>query len=358
MKYLIQNRFSLAVMKTMDGLLRFFTRHRREFPIEKAPQKILVCNTGFMGDAVIATTVLPALKKKFPDAKIGFLVASKSVPVIKELPEVTWIHSFDHGYVNKSLKQHLQTARTALQEIRAVGYDVAINLQPYFPNGIGLLYRSKIPVRIGYATGGLGPLLTHCVPFAGTEKYIGFAFLKLLQPLHIAAEFESPLPYYACKQQQTDAFVIHMGTSSELKEWPFESWKELIKLLGDRPLFFTGQGEREWERADAACQLAKNGINLCNRLNWRQFVETVQQAKCLISVDSAAIHVAAAAKVPTVALFTGIADMRLWLPPHPHCKGLIHKVLCSPCLNKRGCAFMACIRQITPKEVLAAVKSL
>lgn len=373
-KYLIQNRWARKLIALIDFLLKFFVLHRRNFAIVHRPEKILLSNIAFMGDAVIATTVLRALKKKFPDAKIGFLVSSKSEEVMKCHPLIDWVHVFDHWYVKRSfgsLRRHWETQRKVVKGIDAIGYDLAIELHPYFPNSISLLYRTKIPIRIGYESAGLGPLLTHPLPFHGSGSYIGKSFLQLLQGLGIRPEFETPLPHYFLQEEKKRMegsyipncigyTVIHMGTSSLLKEWPLESWIELVKKLSSKGhrLVFTGQGRRETDLTKVACSHATNGIDLANRLRWVEFVQVIQQAQLLISVDSASIHIAAAAMVPTIAIFCGISAMEMWLPPHEKCKGLIHQVPCSPCFNKFGCPSMNCIRKLAPDKVMEAVERL
>lgn len=364
--YLIQNRWARRLMRCVDFFLKLLIFHRREFPIVELPQKILVCNIANLGDVVISTAALRAIKRKYPDAKIGFLAASKSETAAKNHPLIDFVHVFDHWYQKPSLRAivtHLKTERRALREIRAHSYDAAIDLHPYFPNAVPLLYNTRIPVRIGYSSGGFSPLLTHSYPFADPGRYIGHAFLRLLTPFGVRSEFETPLPFYPIARKDSIVaepyIVIHMGTSSPLKEWPVELWKELVRRLsglGHR-LVFTGQGEKEARAVKSVCSAATTGIDLTNRLNWIEFSQVIQQAKLLISVDSASIHLAAAASVPTVALFCGIADLRMWLPPYSRAKGMIESVPCAPCFNKRGCDSMACIRQISIDAVLETAKA-
>ena len=213
-------------------LLRFLTffcsRKKNRPSIPQNPKKILICNIANFGDLIISTTVLPALKKKFPESKLGFLAASlPGSAILKDHPLISHVHSLDHWYLQRSkgvckaALLHKQTRKKALQEIRKIGYEIAIDLYSYFPNAIPFLHASKIPVVIGYPTGGFSKLLTHSMPWSFADLYVGHAHLHLLKQLGIDPAKESPLPSYNLKKTTRDHVVVHMGSSSTLKEWDF-----------------------------------------------------------------------------------------------------------------------------------------
>lgn len=336
-------------------------RRNQADPISASPKKILLCNIAHFGDLIISTTVLPVLKKQYPHCEIGFLTGSApGKAVLKDHPLVSRVHFFDHCYLHrangkcKAALHHKITLARALKEIRETRYDMAIDLYSYFPNAIPLLAKAKIPIRIGYTTGGFSNLLTHPVAWHFHDRYVGFAHLHLLETLGIATQEESPLPCYHFKKKQGDHVVVHMGSGSPLKEWSVPRWIELIKQCEARgwKICLTGKGAREGELC-AQVTAATHATNLCNQLDWAGFVSTVQEARLLIAVDSAAVHTAAAASTPTIVLYAGMNSPHMWLPPN--CKGMMQRVPCAPCFNKNGCASMACIQEISVAEVLEQV---
>jgi ADP-heptose:LPS heptosyltransferase len=357
-------------------------RRERGGPIPKNPKKILLCNIANFGDVVISTTVLPVLKKHYPNCEIGFLTGSAAgKAVLQHHPLVSKIHCFDHWYIHRGQGEckaalhsfwgprkplrfpglciaalhHKMTSGQAVKEIH--GYDIAIDLYPYFPNAIPLLAKAEIPIRIGYTTGGFSNLLTHPIEWHFHDRYVGFAHLHLLETLGIDTKGESPLPCYNYKRRQRDHVVVHMGSSSPLKEWDINRWIELIRRCeaAGWNICLTGKGLREQELCTqvAAATAAKN---LCDQLDWADFVSTIQEARLLIAVDSAAVHIAAAASTPTIVLYAGMNSPHMWLPPN--CKGVMQRVPCAPCFNKKGCASMACIREIGVEEVLKQAKAV
>ncbi len=143
-----------------------------------------------------------------------------------------------------------------------------------------------------------------------------------------------------------------MGSSNPLKEWALNHWIELIhqfEASGQR-VYLTGKGAREQQLCSSAASMTK-AKNLCDQLEWSGFISTIQEARLVITVDSAAVHIAAGALTPTVVLYAGINSPHMWVPPSPFCKWMMHRVGCAPCLNKAGCPTMACIQGIRPEQV-------
>lgn len=300
-------------------------------PIPKNPKKILLSNIANFGDVVISTTVLPLIKQAYPDCEIGFLTSTNSKVVLENHPLISHLHTYDHWYLHKcKAALHFKTCKRLLKELRQTSYDLAIDLYPYFPNTIPLLAKSGIPIRIGYPTGGFSKLLTHSMPWQFPDRYASYAHHHLLTPLGIDITQASPLPFYRYGRQTKPYIVIHMGSSTPLKEWEESKWIELIsKLKKDgHTIFLTGKGDRETAICNRVAE--KTGVkNLADQLNWAEFVLKIQEAQLVISVDSAATHITAAVKVPLIVLFSKINPPEMWAPPsskvyvpmeavHPH----------------------------------------
>jgi ADP-heptose:LPS heptosyltransferase len=353
---------SNQILLFSDWLLSFFRSKR--VPIPENPQKILLCNIANLGDVVISTTVLPLIKKRYPNCEIGFLVSSAAEIAIQNHPLVSRIHVFDHWYIStygkcKAALHHWTHSRKAIKELRQARYDISINLYSYFPNALPLLARARIPVRIGYTTGGFSSQLTHPMKWDFADRYVGCAHLHLLTALGIEIAHESPLPSYDYKKNTSDYVVIHMGSSSRVKEWEMAKWIQLIRQIEKSgiPVLLTGKGEQEQLLCnEVASQTGSK--NLCNRLNWPDFVSTIQEASLLIAVDSVTVHIAAGTLTPTIVIFAGVNSPHMWVPPAASCKPMMHRVPCAPCFNKSGCSSMLCIRGIAVTDVFQHVKSI
>lgn len=337
------------------------------------PRRVLIAIGGHLGDAVIASAVFPLIGEVWPEAEIGVLTGSWSRAVLQQHPLVRRIHTVDHWKLDRSgsgaaarLRRYAGTRRQALREIRAVGYDVAVDLHPFFPNSIPLLRQAGIPVRAGYTSGGFARLLTHPVPWREAERHLAESHRELLAALDPrfarAARLRyslPPVPQGEGEVPRGDYLLLHMGAGLQLKEWPADRWHTLVgELLDDgHTLVFTGTGAAQAEAADRAIGGRARCHNLCDRLSWGGFVEAVAGARLVVSVDSVAGHLASGAEVPVVVLTSGMNPIAQWRPLGERVRVMTHAMPCAPCNLSRGCAGMACIRGVTVREVLAAVRA-
>lgn len=355
MKYPIHNPFAYCLILAVDTLLKPFSSRRSD--LTHTPRSLLICNGGHLGDVILTTSLLAPLKQAYPDLKIGMAVGSWAGHIVKPHPLIDHVHCIDHWKLNRSpvkhkIKHYLHTRRSALQQIRSLDYEAAIDCRFHFPNMAPLLWQAQIPMRIGFASAGFGPLLTH--PYAWNpreDRSAVEAFFDLLKPFPAVNRFTSPALTCAPSEKKDPFIVIHPCAGDPKKEWPLEKWCELAKKLVEdgHVLYCTGQGARERKITETICDDLKNCFNLCDQLTWEEFVSLIQRASLLIGVDSAAGHVASAVNTPGVLLFTGIHPPHLWRPQHPKIHVLTHPVPCSPCL--KGCATRRCVQDISVENV-------
>jgi ADP-heptose:LPS heptosyltransferase len=324
--YLVKKKLPLCLLQCVDFLL---SPLRKKVPIEKI-EKILLCNIAHLGDVVIATTVLPILKEALPHVKIGFLTSSASSCVVEGHPAISWFHTVDHWKLNRTRKTKLQktlhyyaTKAKAAKEIKQIGYDVAIDLYPFFPNAIPLLWGTKIPVRIGYASGGFGPLLTHPMDWHNRKQYMAdyhFALLEQLSLNHVRSDLRFSLPSINAVNRwslEENYLIFHMGSGALQKQWSETGWRDVAMVIQGKQIVFTGKGSEENARIERVAKGLSHCLNLCDQLSWKELCGVVSKAKGVISVDSAIVHLAAAFDVPCATIIVDLSnDLLLWTPPH------------------------------------------
>lgn len=371
------------MLASIDRFLSLFRTFRRKKPKDiPVPQKILLSNGAHLGDVLLSTGILRLLREIFPDIKIGFLAASWSHHILVDHPLLDHLHTVDHWKLSRSraslrekVLHYMRTKDVAEIEIKNIGYDVAVDLYPYFPNNIPLIHRTGIPVRIGYTSGGFGPLLTHSLEWINSDRSI-LLYQKDLVGTFFPIQNKSFSPWIfpdtphsqmilsdlADKFPLRDPYVVfHMGAGSAIKEWPLSRWKALAVFFSDLPyrIVMTGVGDREKDNIGAV--IGENGdriLSLCDRLGWNEFVSVVQGATIVISADSVAGHIAAATGTPCVVIGTGQNVKTLWHPFSERAQVLVHPVHCAPCYRSQGCEGMECIRETSPREVFDATMEL
>ena len=339
MIYLVKKKLPLNALRLIDLLLSPLHRKASFHKIEK----ILLCNIAHLGDVVISTTVLPLLRAAFPQAKIGFLCASSSSCVLREHPEISWLHHLDHWKLNRSssskyqkIRRYYETKSQVVEELTSIGYDVAIDLYPFFPNVIPVLWKAGIPIRIGYTSGGFGPLLTHPLDWEERKTYLAHYYVSLLQqlPVKIASEpLVYSLPLNKDRAEYNPFILFHMGSGSTRKEWPEAKWREVAISMKEYKIVFTGKGVKENTTIQRVTQGLSHCVNLCDKLSWSELCSVVSQANQVVTVDSVVSHLAAAFEVSCLVIIMDLSsDSTLWTPPgiqslpHPSSQEILHKL--------------------------------
>jgi ADP-heptose:LPS heptosyltransferase len=227
-------------------------------------------------------------------------------------------------------------------------------------------------VRIGYTSGGFGPLLTHPVRWSDAERPMADQYRDLLDRLTP----ERPFPAAALRpRREHDTLaaqpadmaglgpylVIHPGAGSVTRYWGNDRWEAMMTHLGERPggcrIVLTGAGAADVALAEELARRFPDAVNMAGRIGWEEFVRVIADAALVICPDTATGHVAALFDVPTVSLFTGTNSPAKWAPYSDHVHVLTRPVACAPC-NRLGCEVMACFRGISPTDVAEAALAM
>lgn len=387
-RYLVKRLPAYLALRLVDFCLKLFVRRHaidRTFENnELGPGKILICNGAHLGDLILSTAIIRPLRTAFPGAKLGFLCGSWARSVLNGNPDLAWIHEVDHWKLNRSaagrfrkLLRYFQTRRTALAELKAVKYDIAVDLYFFFPNSALLLRQAGIPRRVGYTSGGFGDLYSHARDWEDKDQSIVFYHLDLLKLLPgsgVSTECESSpsirLYSPSLRHAESDRFLrqltgggdyllFHICAGNPVKEWPATCWTAVLRQLADLqlPIIFTGSGTRESYAVESVISGIPYCHSACNKLEWRGFVSAISGALLVVTADSVAAHVAAAAEVPCIVIGHGINNPHHWRPLSDNAMVLRHGVPCSPCYRSRGCESMACVRGISAETVERGIRS-
>ncbi|MGI4787757.1 MAG: glycosyltransferase family 9 protein, partial [Janthinobacterium lividum] len=200
-KYSIRNPLWNFVFRGLDALLNVFVQVQTRLGLQAHPQvprlphRILISNAAHLGDVIVATSLLPALRSAFPQVEFGFLIGSWSQPVLQDHPLVRNIHILDHWMQNRASvskwekwRIYRRTRAKALREIKAAQYDIAIDLYWNFPNTLPLLWQAGIPIRAAFGSAGFGPLATHCVELSDINQHISERCRTLLRRLGVGEQ--------------------------------------------------------------------------------------------------------------------------------------------------------------------------
>ncbi len=282
-------------------------------------ENILVCNMAHRGDAIIMSYVVSALKKQFPLAKIGILVAPEAASFMAA-DKVHLVTHFKHCRSTSSLFQkiffYLKSLPKLIAELKREKYDIAIDTYLYLGNSAWILYLAQIPWRIGFTSGGFGFLFTHRCLYEGDRGFILNYYPLLLEPLNI----QDPLMQASLKRVIPQIvlpktfIILHPGSADVNKMIHLKDWQQIIRDLSAHqgPIWITGQGKQEEFFALALKKDFPSLVMMINQLSLEELSYVMGKAACVISVDSMAVHLAAAVNTPCVQIFTSKQSNSLW----------------------------------------------
>ena len=334
-------------------------------------KRILIIQTAFLGDVILSTPMIKALRELFPDSFISFLLIPETKKALENNPYLDEILVYD-----KRKKRGLVSFCRMVSKIRECGFDLAViphrSLRSAF-----LAYLSRIPQRIGFDTSSGFFWFTDKVHYP-TNVHEVDRNLSLLSgfnyhPKNMLPElFPSPNDYtYAGKLLQNsgikerDKIVgIAPGSVWATKRWLPEGFAAVANLLQQNAgakVIFLGSEEDRRLCQEIAGQMKTTPIILAGETDVLQSAAVISLCTVILSNDSAPVHIASAMKRPVVEIF-GSTIPEFGFAPYGEGHTIIQrKMECRPCgiHGKRKCPkkHFRCMKEITTEEVFHAVVS-
>lgn len=344
-----------------------------------SPRRILVLAPGGIGDVVLTTPALRALRRQHPDAHIACLIPPGAAGLLKACPFINeLIPSPIQGRGGlRDLLRHLSFAR----EIVDRRFDLSVTLRHWRGQACDgyLPYLAGVPRRVGPALSGsreTATIFTHPVAIASAHQ--ADAALEVVRGLGEDRALqlwttEADRAFVQRHLQGQGIFAedlligVHPGSSAEVKQWPPERLAQAVDRLtlgwGARVVLTGGPGEVRlaWE---VARHTGTSPAVLAGNLTLSQSVALIERCDLLLCGDSGPMHIAAAVGTPLVALF-GPTDPRHWGPRAPRSRVVRRRLSCGPrpaCIAggrpecPRGRA--VCMQDIPVEEVVEAAEAL
>jgi heptosyltransferase II len=338
--------------------------------------KIVVFCPNAIGDTVMATPALRALRRGYPEATLLGLIRPNVAPT---LDGSAWFDDLILFDPKARDPQHRTWA--VVKRLRSEHPDLTV-LLPNSDRTALMAWLSGAPRRIGYGRGTRRVLLTDrlTVPRDKRGKRLPVPiveyYLEIARRLGCRVEsVKTELSTTAADEAGADLVWSRLGLSNDervvclntggafgpAKSWPAEYFGTLAKRLaaeaGVAVLVVCGPSERDAARDIVARANHPRVISLADQpLSIGLSKACVRRSALLITTDSGPRHFAAAFDVPVVTLFgpTHIAWTRTY---HPHAVHLFHPVPCGPC-QRPSCPLghHRCMRDLTPESVYAAAR--
>jgi len=334
------------------------------------PIRILVLQTAFLGDIILTIPLILALKTVYPNSHLALLTTPAGREALQELPELDEIISYDKKKTEKGLAGFFRKAR----ELRAKKFDLAVSPHRSFRSAF-LLYLASIPVLAGFADSAF-PWVYHLRVKPRKRDHTVLRNLSLLEPIaELPENFEPRIKLPAPENFALEKFGLSLkqrpligfapGSAWPTKRWPAQRFGELAKILeqelGAKIVLLGDNGDislcSEVERLSGA------GIkNLAGKTGLKDLFGLISNLDCLVSNDSAPVHIASGFSIPTVVIF-GPTSPAFGFGPRQSPHRILEKELsCRPCHHhgpiKCPEGHFRCMKDISGKEAADAVKEL
>jgi len=332
--------------------------------------RILVRAANWLGDVVLSLPALRALRARYPRAHLAVLAR----------PGVADLYRRESCCDEVIACRKRRTWRTA-RALRGQGFDCAILLPNSFDAAL-VAWLARIPRRIGYARDRRAWLLTDALPppRAGEiPPHERFYYLELLRRAGIIdalPEMDSILLDRLEEARRAgEELLRRMGVerpaiglspgaqNSRAKQWMPAAFAEAAVQLASRldaaVALFGSEAERELAQVIAE-EVRRAGfpvLNLAGETSLGRFIELAAACRVFLTNDSGAMHVAAAAGVPTVAVF-GPTIVEATGPVSPRARVVREPVECRPCMLRDCPLDHRCMRRIAPERVAQAALEL
>lgn len=339
------------------------------------PKRILVIRLDRLGDVILSTPVLQALRSRFPHAFIAMMVRPACNDVIEGNPSLNEVILYDKEGAHQSVLATIRFART----LRRFDFDSALVLHPS-NRSHWIPWLAHIPVRVGYDRKN-GWLLTHRLPHRKQEggKHEAVYTLEMLEIFGISPTLPKPVvPIHDRAKHRVDALLaessiqpsdqlvaIHPSASCISKRWMPDRFAQVAdRLMTEQGLkICLVAGESDVLFAHQVAQgMRQVPVNFAGRLSVAELAALLKRCRLLISNDSGPVHVAAAVGIPVVDLFgrnqRGLSSLR-WGPLGEGHVILHKEVGCVTCLAHKCDIEFLCLTSLSVEEVYqAALRAL
>lgn len=347
-------------------------------------KSILIVKPSSLGDIVHTLPVVHALKRCFPDCRIGWIVQDAFTAILEQDPAVDRVYPITISSTSepraarlvyvRAFRETVATLRELRRLLRQTPYDLVLDLQASFRSGL-LGLANPGGVRIGFADAReLNPLFQHQrIPVPPECCHAQEKNLLFCSHLGCPA---SKKDFYLCTSVQADRrageFLVRYGVTDkdevvylhaaarwQTKFWQQEKWAALADRLARDGLrvVFGGSGKDRDYLAPVVDRMAQASIVAAGELDLACSAALLKRSALYVGLDSGPMHMAALAGVPVVALFG---------PTHPERVGPYNvefrvvrdtRLDCLGC-RKRSCAHLSCMEGISVDMVHEAALHL
>lgn len=330
-------------------------------------KKILIIRLSALGDTIHTLPAVYALRKKFPNAQIDWIVEDKASKFIENNPLV------DNVFIIKSKQKNLKSFCKIISKIRREKYDIALDFQQLLKSGIYLgLSGAKRKITLDYGREFSGLFANEIVKTG--KKLFDLNYHAVKRNLDLTAvlgcntdEIKFILPDFSNEYSEgikkaiekldktKKTIVMAPATTWDNKHWKVEEWRKLIEnLKEDYNIILTASVKEKGLISEIGYGF-DNITDLSGKTTIADLVYIYKKADLIISPDSGSAHTAWASGAKSIITIFFATSSKRTAPFGDNYFSISADTECSPCM-KRKCKLKhnknKCINSISADEVL------
>ncbi|HET6387006.1 MAG TPA: lipopolysaccharide heptosyltransferase II [Armatimonadota bacterium] len=328
-------------------------------------RRILIVKLSSIGDVVHALPVARSLRLGFPDAYICWAVHRSCREVVEGNPYLDEVFVLEEKTLGRLFRAGIQ--------LRAKGFDTAIDLQGLFVSGL-LTWLSGSRDRIGFIGNQEMRRLFINRPSVRSNRrmlppycYMEFAVaaggpsLEPAPEIFVSAEHRRAAGELLAPALSRGGPIVALnpGARWDTKRWSIEGFAAVADQLmdehGAEVVIIGGPGDRPLADAIAA-KMRSNPLSIAGQTSLKTLAAVFERSAIYLGGDTGPMHIAAAMGTPVLAIF-GPTDPEKTGPVGAPYRIIRHEVPCGPC-RLHECGHHTCMRRVTPEEVTAAALEL
>ncbi len=344
-------------------------------------EKIMVIRFGALGDVVRTIPAVSALRNKFPNAYIAWVIDDTSSGILLKNPSIDELMVFPRGAWVSSLRRLrkfcsvLKEMTNFIKKIRSIKADVVFDFHGLVKSGF-ISWLSGAKVRVGFVRNHsrefnflfnnirINPHTHRLNRIDKNFKLVEYFGAKKISdpPEFIFTEDEKKkIDTFLKNRSSAKIATIHPGTSyrGRYKQWQPEKFAQLADMLAQKMglavIFVWGSAEEQLVEKIQNQMTEK--AERAPRLTLKELAYLIKRSDLFISADTGVMHIASMVGTPLVAIFGPSDPIQNAPAPYIPFEIVWEKVDCSPC-RKRNCDDRKCIDAIQPLDVFNAVQAL
>ena len=353
----------------------------RDKVLTTPPQKILIVLIAGIGDLILASKSIRAIRNGYPCADIHLVTSTEASSIARNYPYIDKVYTFPIRELRRD-KSYILNILKLLGELRKEKYSHIVNLYNIcsFLGAIkmGLFFKCiKSEMKIGHDYKGFGLFINKKIPKETfSNKNFADAMLDIAISMGGKPDYKG-IEIFFCEEEGKKKWGyifssednksiirtigINPGGDRSNRRWNPDNYATLadwfVENLSSQVILLGGPGEENISR-EIEGKTKSRIINLGGKLTLDELAYIISQLDLLVTNDSGPMHIAAAVKTPIVAIF-GPEDPALMGPyTSKELYKIIHKkVDCRPC-KKEDCTNPICLENIKPEEVFETCKEI